>query len=82
MEIGYCDMKKYNLDDFINSQTIKENQKKQLAVRAFTNIDRKRGKARSPQKALLLIRAMMLDIRRLEEDGIIVKDGRIWKLNI
>ncbi len=74
-------MQRYNLDYFLNNETKKQNLKKQLQISARSNEVLVRKRNRSPEETRLLIKAMLKDIKRLEEEGVIQKNGRQWKLN-
>lgn len=77
-------MRKYTLDKFVNTQLKEKNFKKQLQIINCSPISLKRAKRRKRYKeeTFLLIKAMMKDIKRLESEGIIEKNGRKWKINI
>lgn len=75
-------MKKYSLDHFLNEERRKQNIREQLQIIAGSSRRLKaRQKERSPEELRLLIKAMMQDIKRWEEEGKIEKNGRKWKLN-
>ena len=61
----------------------KENRRKQIRIiSVYGRARRIRRKKRNQEEIVLLIKAMMKDIRGLEEKGVVVKNGPKWKINI
>lgn len=77
-------MKSYPLDRFMSPEQKKQNIKTQtLIINKYTvSMKRQRKKPRAAEETVLLAKAMIRDIKRLESEGIIKKNGRKWTLNI
>jgi len=77
-------MRTYFFNKFNNGQRKELGMKKQIQIISScpTTLQRtvKRRK-RTPEKTVLLLKAMMSDIKRLESKGIIRKNGRKWTIN-
>ncbi|KJS18368.1 MAG: hypothetical protein VR69_00610 [Peptococcaceae bacterium BRH_c4b] len=76
-------MKTYTFDKFINRQNKNKNIKQQLKIKANNTVcPGKKRNTRRHEETVLLVQSMMKDIKRLEDEGILRKNGRAWKLNI
>lgn len=82
--MGVVFMRKYIIDKFINTQLKEKNFIKQIQIINCSPISLKRAirRKRYKEETFILIKAMMKDIKRLESEGIIEKNGRKWKINI
>lgn len=81
---GMMMMKRYTMGHFTGTERKIKNLEKQISIisRSDKTLRRIRKRKRDPQETVLLIKAMMNDLRRLEREGIVQKNGRQWKLNL
>lgn len=77
-------MKRYTIEQFTNPGRKKENLKRRVAIAAMTDTKnrRVRKRKRHSEETLLLLEAIMRDLKRLESEGILEKNGRKWKFNL
>ncbi|MFZ5596156.1 MAG: hypothetical protein ACOY31_03995 [Bacillota bacterium] len=82
--MGVIFVRKYSLDKFINKKQKEESFERQIKIVNKSSVPLKRiiRRERSEGEKILLVKAMMEDIKRLEREGIIKKNGRKWKYNI
>lgn len=72
-------MKKLSLQQFTSPEKIKEGTKRQILLGGSRQ---SKDKVRDATETLLLLKAMLRDIKRQEKEGVIKKYGRLWKFNI
>lgn len=77
-------MKRYTMDHFTGTERKVNNTDMQISI--ITRSDRRRRRIRKrkrdPRETTLLIKVMLNDLKRLVREGVIVKNGRQWKLNL
>lgn len=74
-------MKRVSFDQLVNDRTRKKTRKLQLANHtSLPREDRAFRRARNPEETVLLVRSLRNHIQRLKNEGILVKNGRNWRL--
>ena len=77
-------MKRYTIEYFTSTQRKVRNIAIQISIIARSDKQHRRirKRKRDHQETVLLIMAMMNDLRRLEREGVVEKNGRQWKINL
>lgn len=77
-------MRSYRFNKFINLQRKEKNMQKYIQIINQSPISIKpvRRRKRAPEETVLMFKAIMKDIKYLENKGIMRKNGRKWTFNI
>ena len=73
-------MKQINLDQLLNPEKKRKNQK--ILLTFYANLpkeERVNRKERDPKETELLAKAIMAKLERYQREGVLVKNGRQWR---
>lgn len=72
----------YTIDDFINEHQLRKNREIQLQMRAKSNaMTRGITRSRDPEERRILAEIVAENVRRMEEQGVLTVEGRVWRFN-
>ena len=77
-------MVRRSLEEFLNSARRSSNLKQQIRIISEMTPQQRRGnkKIRTHEETQLLMKAILKDIKRLEQEGVLEKNGRQWKYHL